>query len=106
MLLSAVSVLVVAQSSSEIPEGLMNNPVYRSILLNGHTHPFTLGPFRGWQVLLAVHAPEFNALRFISFYLPYLMAVARHGLRCDLLYYLLKKGIGLCSFMRLCEVMV
>ena len=29
MLLYAVSVLVVAQSSSEIPEGLMNNPVYR-----------------------------------------------------------------------------
>ena len=29
MLLSAVSVLVVAQSSSEIPEGLMNNPVCR-----------------------------------------------------------------------------
>ena len=28
MLLFAVSVLVVAQSSSEIPEGLMNNPVY------------------------------------------------------------------------------
>ena len=28
MLLSAVSVLVVAQSSSEIPEGLMNTPVY------------------------------------------------------------------------------
>ena len=28
MLLSAVSVLVVARSSSEIPEGLMNNPVY------------------------------------------------------------------------------
>ena len=27
MLLSAVSVLIVAQSSSEIPEGLMNNPV-------------------------------------------------------------------------------
>ena len=27
MLLSAVSVLVVAQSSSEIPEGLMNNLV-------------------------------------------------------------------------------
>ena len=30
MLLSAMSVLVVAQSSSEMPEGLMNNPVYRS----------------------------------------------------------------------------
>ena len=28
MLLSALSVLVVAQSSSEIPEGLMNDPVY------------------------------------------------------------------------------
>ena len=27
MLLSAVSVLLVAQSSSEIPEGIMNNPV-------------------------------------------------------------------------------
>jgi len=28
MILSAVYVLVVAQSSSEVPEGLMNNPVY------------------------------------------------------------------------------
>ena len=28
MLLFAVSLLVVAQSSSEIPEGLMNNPVF------------------------------------------------------------------------------
>ena len=43
MLLSAVSVLVVAQSSSEIPEGLMNNPVISrpfssafSPLLDGH----------------------------------------------------------------------
>jgi len=30
MLLSAVSFLVVAQSSSEVPEGLMNNPVHVS----------------------------------------------------------------------------
>jgi hypothetical protein len=30
MLLSAVSVLVVAQPSSEVPEGLMNYPVYWS----------------------------------------------------------------------------
>ena len=37
MLLSAVSVLVVAQSSSEIPEGLMNNPVY-CVLCVGYTH--------------------------------------------------------------------
>jgi hypothetical protein len=28
MFLSAVSVLVVVQLSSEVPEGLMNNPVY------------------------------------------------------------------------------
>ena len=32
MLLSAVSVLVVAQSSSEIPEGLMTNPAYYFIV--------------------------------------------------------------------------
>ena len=33
MLLSAESVLVVAQSSSEIPEGLMNNPVFSENLM-------------------------------------------------------------------------
>jgi hypothetical protein len=32
MLLSAVSVLVVAQSSSEIPEGLMTNHVLRTFV--------------------------------------------------------------------------
>jgi len=31
MLLSAVSFLVVAQSSSEFPEGLMNNPVHTAL---------------------------------------------------------------------------
>ena len=31
MLLSAVSVLVIVQSSSEIPEGLMNNPVLGTV---------------------------------------------------------------------------
>ena len=35
MLLSAVYVLVVAQSSSEVTEGLMNNPVY---MMHGHTY--------------------------------------------------------------------
>jgi len=34
MLLSAVSVLVVAQSISEVPEGLMNNPVYFTCFLD------------------------------------------------------------------------
>jgi len=32
MLLCAVYVLVVAQSSSEFPEGLMNNPVYMYLI--------------------------------------------------------------------------
>jgi hypothetical protein len=34
MLLSVVSVLVVAQSISEIPDGLMNNSVYMARFLN------------------------------------------------------------------------
>ena len=42
MLLSAVSVLVVAQSSSEIPEGLMNNPVYFEKNLKHFTPTFSL----------------------------------------------------------------
>jgi len=33
MLLSVVSILVVAQSSSEIPEGLMNNSVYYQYMI-------------------------------------------------------------------------
>ena len=44
MLLSAVSVLVVAQSSSEIPEGLMNNPVYS---VNLYMFRAYLGPTSG-----------------------------------------------------------
>jgi hypothetical protein len=39
MLLSAVSVLVVAQSSSEILEGLMNNPVLKSKNDSKNKHP-------------------------------------------------------------------
>ena len=35
MLLSAVSVLVVARSSSEIPKGLMNNPVDMAAMHTG-----------------------------------------------------------------------
>ena len=39
VLLSALSFLVVAQSSSEVPEGLMNNPVYIHIkkVMSSHT---------------------------------------------------------------------
>ena len=45
MLLSAVSVLVVAQSTSEIPEGLMNNPVYLSRAFALITSDFYLTPY-------------------------------------------------------------
>jgi hypothetical protein len=39
MLLSAVSVLVVAQSISEIPDGLTNNPVFDTIsVIQGTYH--------------------------------------------------------------------
>jgi len=44
MLLSAVSVLVVAQSSSEIPEGIMNNPVYCAFVSLNNTFLLYLGP--------------------------------------------------------------
>ena len=51
MLLSAVSVLVVAQSSSEIPEGLMNNPVYKTFILLcppiSHSQPASISTSRG-----------------------------------------------------------
>jgi len=47
MLLSAVSVLVVAQSSSEIPEGLMNNPVFIVVInqLDAQNFHFTINLF-------------------------------------------------------------
>ena len=44
MLLSAVSVLVVAQSSSEVPEGLMNNPVNCIIISILGDHRRICGP--------------------------------------------------------------
>ena len=58
MLLSAVSVLVVAQSSSEIPEGLMNNPV-----LNWEIWPIA------WHILLisnnhAIHSSFAKAAKW------------------------------------------
>jgi len=43
MSLSALSVLVVEQSSSEIPEGLMNNPVYIIIDIRSYTNIYILG---------------------------------------------------------------
>jgi len=41
MLLSVVSVLVVAQPSSEIPEGLMNNSVFYTFHIKSTDNPIT-----------------------------------------------------------------
>ena len=68
MLLSAVSVLVVAQSSSEIPEELMNNPVYHKGRL---CHPAYITGLcdrylRYKSPLAKHHAPIFEEQNFIS----------------------------------------
>ena len=47
MLISAVSVLIVAQSSSEIPEGLMNNPVLCG--QQSYTFTFTFATVTLWR---------------------------------------------------------
>ena len=66
MLLSAVSVLVVAQSSSEIPEGLMNNPVYNvnmTLSTTGNVHtPRVVEEFHTDQscVLMYVKSNQFD----------------------------------------------
>ena len=68
MLLSAVSVLVVAQSSSEIPEGLMNNPVFSRLE--------TLRVFSVLAVLLTLHSLVLhNLLNIIA--LPSLLLAVR-----------------------------
>ena len=54
MLLSAVSILVVAQSSSEIPEGLMNNSVF-----NRAVHP--VHQITSWRIHALLYL-QFNLL--------------------------------------------
>jgi hypothetical protein len=56
MLLSAVSILVVAQLSSEIPEELMNNPVY-TVVVHTVTHNYTV---QVKQHILAYFASHHN----------------------------------------------
>ena len=51
MLLSAVSVLVVGQSSSEIPEGLMNNPVFTCLSFGTASVPLIYFSLIGTSVL-------------------------------------------------------
>jgi len=56
MLLSAVSVLVVAQSSSEIPERLMNNPVYVEVVKGKSIPSQALGG--GFQEVMVPILPD------------------------------------------------
>jgi hypothetical protein len=74
MLLSAVSVLVVAQLSSEIPEGLMNNPVfseqhkYATLCLLVHPadyrlHPRTSTAFAAYMFSISI--PRLAQLPFL-----------------------------------------
>ena len=57
MLLSVVSVLVVAQSSSEIPEGLMNNSVYY--------HTYQLKEEGAYRIVIKYlrHSTDVNEIR-------------------------------------------
>jgi len=54
MLLSAVSFLVVAQSSSEVPEGLMNNPVLTNQPTNKQTE-WNMVPVENFAVFTTVN---------------------------------------------------
>jgi len=65
MFLSAVSVLVVAQSSSEIPEGLMNNPVYCAVL-----NVWRRLPTSTFHCLRLFHSPTRRSLSFMAVYIP------------------------------------
>ena len=75
MLLSAVSVLVVAQSSSEIPEGLMNNPVFFIIIdcnveWGGSHCKIPLAIYGWWSIVsLLLRYFHVNVLTVISAFL-------------------------------------
>ena len=58
MLLSAVSVVVVTQSSSEIPEGLMNNSVYGEIL-----HFVLYNSVFFWKIFTSLTSREYNGAK-------------------------------------------
>ena len=92
MLLSAVSVLVVAQSSSEIPEELVNNPVYRYVLklqdFDSQGQDFTfrnflclsIGKFMGqgnrWSIIIIIiititSSLKFTTTRYVNIQIPH-----------------------------------
>jgi len=69
MLLSAVSVLVVAQSSSEIPEGLMNNPVFQffdviGTLINLGSVYYAIHKLTQWEIMHSITAVVHSSMLF------------------------------------------
>ena len=62
MLLSAVSILVVAQSSWKIPEGFMNNPVFHSLMLGifSSDHPWP-SHCEGCDIVVVVASADVGA---------------------------------------------
>ena len=69
MLLSALSFLVVAQSSSEVPEGLMNNPVYQWSEVTQHwSTETTESHTESWTLFHSVFS-----IQRVSFSSPYLV---------------------------------
>jgi len=81
MLLSAGSVLVVAQSSSEIPEGLINNPVYftRFDLITK-----TIIPFLDFVVRNKITANSFiTSIRTLFEPSSFIFMFSKTGKRCN-----------------------
>jgi len=62
MLLSAVSVLVVAQSSSELPGGLMNNPVLIISTLNSDAQHKLQAALQNKRIQLGASQLKFSPL--------------------------------------------
>ena len=74
MILSAVYVLVVAQSSSEVPEGLINNPVPHHSIYNKHVMDSPYISMRTFYVLYFRNMRAFYVL-FLSQFLPFAVLI-------------------------------
>jgi len=82
MLLSAVSFLVVAQSSSEVPEGLMNNPVLERLREKVRQKQPELFANNSW-ILHHNNAPAHTALSVREFSPTKQIIVLEHPAACS-----------------------
>ena len=88
MLLSVESILIVAQSSSEIPEGLMNNPVYLTYVNSKH---YVLPPYILFMLYIAIRI-LFFILHTLSTFVIYTFLIA-HLRNLELLKTLLENTL-------------